>query len=645
MKVNCKQIDFRPLKRPLDDAFDEVEIEEDCDASKSLKIDLDSSNCDEKVIPEAEKDVIDNIEILSFETEDDINLFTLFEEKKKQVEASKSEQQKEKVIVPTKTKDITQIKGWRQKLFASPHVTEKSFKWKFTPDKCNAKDNSCSTSILSQNNSSPKSPQATPTTAFVSDSLNEYLRSNGDLQLNYLKPEDLSSDDASFLSSKILKVPELPASYSFPKHSPTSVSPVSFKAKLGRPKGSKNKIQVEVMTPNNGIVSEDTSLEVINETHWPDNPLNDDYLEFVYSEYVIDAFNDCQAMKKVQPHSFSMDEQYARYALAALQWEEHNLLASLSLSQPNENHVEPVRTEQPIEPVAATTDAPSTETGAKKRNSRSVDIAKMSKMISMKRSKRQIRLPSRFHESGLLLGNQWIIPDIEKTKTGKRRLLQEQQRLLEKEQRGGSKKSVVGNTVNINSETFTVPLKHKQGLKNPTVLFTKNKKLKLQNKSKFQSLSHYNYQLRLSRISNLQKAKIAKKSTQKKETSQTEKGFTSLYSLAKNSQKSKSCLNNTRKRTDTKESSNNEDSNRHSAQRAYLRNLLNELFCVIKPEKKDLLTKKEMQAPNKLEIINDAMQTIERLNKRDQQLQYIHRLLKMWNDKLQLCAKVVQKGL
>jgi hypothetical protein len=48
---------------------------------------------------------------------------------------------------------------------------------------------------------------------------------------------------------------------------------------------------------------------------------------------------------------------------------------------------------------------------------------------------------------------------------------------------------------------------------------------------------------------------------------------------------------------------------------------------------------------NKLETIKEAIETINKLVKREQQLSYIRKLLSMWNHKLVLCDKVTQKGL
>ncbi|CAG2183558.1 unnamed protein product, partial [Oppiella nova] len=46
---------------------------------------------------------------------------------------------------------------------------------------------------------------------------------------------------------------------------------------------------------------------------------------------------------------------------------------------------------------------------------------------------------------------------------------------------------------------------------------------------------------------------------------------------------------------------------------------------------------------NKLETIKEAIETINKLVKREQQLSYIRKLLSMWNHKLVLCDKVTQK--
>lgn len=67
-----------------------------------------------------EIDVIDGINIFSFETEPDMMEFTLFQNKKMGIEGgyiSDTKLSNSGRIVPTKTRDITKIKGWRNKLF------------------------------------------------------------------------------------------------------------------------------------------------------------------------------------------------------------------------------------------------------------------------------------------------------------------------------------------------------------------------------------------------------------------------------------------------------------------------------------------------------------------------------------------------
>nr|XP_024218701.1 uncharacterized protein LOC106678932 [Halyomorpha halys] len=86
-------------------------ISESCSKSKLLTL----------TTGKEEIDIIDGINIFSFETEPDMMEFTLFQNKKMGIEGdSISDSVKLSSsgrIVPTKTRDITKIKGWRNKLF------------------------------------------------------------------------------------------------------------------------------------------------------------------------------------------------------------------------------------------------------------------------------------------------------------------------------------------------------------------------------------------------------------------------------------------------------------------------------------------------------------------------------------------------
>ena len=614
--------------------------------------------------PSPEVDEIEGIRFLSFETEDSINLFSKFEqlekEQKEQSSLSKTFQIKSlksgKLIFPTKTKDITKIKGWREKLFSSldSKNSYRSFGSSDTSDKI--KTNEKTFKSLMSNPMIAQTSSSGSNSAFVSDLLDGYLKTKSDLKMNYLSPDFAAPpDDSPIFSASVLKMPDFGPHSSMPPPLTPGSSHSSMKKKsIFKTKGMKNKTTFNPMISESfESVGEDDVRErllpqypVISETLWPDLPLSEEKMSRLYNDFIEFTHNEMQQMKRPTAPSLVMDDNYARFALSALQCNQRitftedsdqsdNVLMAVGLA-PKQKSPSPVK---------------ETKITGRYRKDREADLAKIIAMGN--RSKRQIRLPSRFHESSLLMGNQWIIPDYDsKGKTGKRRLLEEQRRLHELHQKqleiDQRRQPVVQiEAIPTTTDDKQLSLIHKK-LSNGT------KALKL--KSKLNQLNiptvPKEYQLKIPLIRDRKKSP-----KQNSEPSKLDKGFTSIFSMSTPITGDKRVVSLSNPTTGDKRvvslSSPTTGEKRvcslsakaaaSANQRAQVNQLFLQLSEEIHPDKNSLICRNGKL--NKLETIKDAIETIERLTKREQQLSYIRKLLSMWNHKLQLCSKVAQKGI
>ena len=117
-------------------------------------------------------------------------------------------------------------------------------------------------------------------------------------------------------------------------------------------------------------------------------------------------------LRRVSYHvSIPMDESYVRYALEPLR---------ANLDSPSKHS----KTESPTSKSSSEEESCFSMSPVRKGKG-DADIATM---IS-RHSKRDIRLPARYHNSGLMLGNQWVTPGVEPEKRGRKRLVDEQRRL------------------------------------------------------------------------------------------------------------------------------------------------------------------------------------------------------------------------
>ena len=609
--------------------------------------------------PEPELDLIDGIRFQSFENEQEINLFSKFEqlekEEKEPSDLSKTFKIKSlkqgKMICPTKTRDITKIKGWREKLFSSiddKKENKRSFTLSKPPEESSSGNTNKNhfTSFIS--NSTIGQPSSSdPKSAFVSDLLDGYLKTKSDLKLNYLSP-DLAPppEDSPIFSASVLKMPDFRSPSMPPPSSATSQDSTPVKRKFFKTKELKytsdsilNKskpMQLDNDVPLSELLL--PQYPVIGETMWPDMPLSDDQIKQLCQEYSEISHIEAQQLKRLWNPSVMMDDNYARFALNSLQCTER-IAFELNDSSHNEDNVLMAvglapKIKSPVKsPKSPKKLSPEKETKiGRPKKDKEADLAKIIAMGN--RSKRQIRLPSRFHESSLLMGNQWIIPDYDqKGKTGKRRLQEEQKRLqelhqrqLEMEQR---RQPIVIPTESNTSADQQLSLIHKN-LPNGNKVSTKPKT----SSNNIPNVpSDYPIKIPHQRLKQMQLYRDQKKLSpkQKNETPKLDKSFTSLYSMSTQASDSKRVLSLSAKAAAS------------ATQRAVVNQLFLELSETIYREKNYMICRNGKL--NKLETMKEAMETINKLTKRDQQLSYIKKLLSMWNHKLQLCFKVLQKGL
>ncbi|XP_054164269.1 uncharacterized protein LOC128961954 isoform X2 [Oppia nitens] len=608
--------------------------------------------------PLPDEEAIEGIVFKTFETEDEITLFSKFEQLEKEKKEGNLVQKTYKIkslktgklIFPTKTKDITKIKGWREKLFSTvdddnDRVNKRPF--------CVSFEKSMTGQVLgpiTNDKMGSQSSMASSKSAFVSDLLDGYLKTKSDLKLNYLNSDFAPPpEDSPIFLAGVLKMPDISSSSSMPPPATSSTfsqfSPLKKKGNFlkGRSKGLKNKLKLKTdFSDSIGFLEDEevSGLElllpqypVIRETLWPDTPQSDEQMRHLYNNYINSANQEMELMKKTAIPSFIMDDQYSRFALSVLQCNEripdHNdndnnedcgansLLLAVGLTPKQNKEMSPVK---------------ETKITGRYRKDREADLA----MIIAKgnRSKRQIRLPSRFHNSSLLMGNQWVIPDYDsKGKTGKRRLQEEQRRLqelhqrqLEMEQKYHPSATVTTTSVSC-FDDIKFSLIHK-------CLPNNNKPMKMKTKTMNQttnkSLMKSDYQLKIPKLP-LMRPQNQIKVNKSKNGQQLQKSFTSLFSMSKQTMGDKRVVSLSAK------------AQASATQRAYVNQLFDQLLNAMNVNRSVMIGKNGK--PNKVEVIKEAQEMINKLNKREQQLSYIRKLLSMWNHKLRLCDKVAQKGM
>ncbi|CAG2115262.1 unnamed protein product [Medioppia subpectinata] len=429
-----------------------------------------------------------------------------------------------------------------------------------------------------------------------------------------------------------------------PTPSTSQTSPTKKKEGFGRSKGLKNKQKLKTdFSDSIGFLDEEDvsnselllpQYPVIRETLWPDTPHTDEHMMHLYNTYVNTTYHEMQSMKKPIVPSLIMDDLYARhFALSALQCNDR-LPEPIQSTDTSDSVLSAVGLTPKAKPMSPIKESKIT---GRYRKDREADLAKIIAMGN--RSKRQIRLPSRFHESSLLMGNQWVIPDYDsKGKTGKRRLLEEQKRLqelhqkqLEMDQRFQTQAhtSHTNTTNSDDSSQRELSLIHKK-------LSKTKPKMKLKMKSvAIGTAFGSNYQLKIphQRIKQMQIFRHQKnqmKALKQKSEQPLENSFKSLYSMSQTD-------------GDKRVLSLSAKAQASASQRAHVNQLFRTLTDTMNPNKGSSVGK--ITKLNKLETIKEAIETINKLVKREQQLAYIRKLLSMWNHKLKLCDKVAQKDM
>ena len=605
------------------------------------------------------------------------------------------------------TQDISKLKGWRRKLFALDHVNENdlikssspfydetNFTNNFPSFSCNmhglkSSTTNCTSTIASSSIASSTLASLASiavannhslnnnNSAFYSDSLESYLNKNKSIfNFCHLNPGTIPPpEDSPIFSAGALKIPDNSTStivnnnnnssnfILLPSHSSKTKSPKvrkksskKYKRIKSKPtasstitsiKSSKNQI------PNQLIFQDDYSVEyfgdlpLIKKTYWfqhIDQDIDDKegFLEEIYYKYVQESLEYMQMFQTVPQLSLVMDDDYSRFASSAVQ-----IRNQINTSSSSSSHCEEINDgKQKIDVLSAvgltrnkneskTTVNQKQETQnleeskmseqkrKRNRNNQGMDIAKI--IGGSNRSKREIRLPSRYHETSLLMGNQWVIPDYEvKGKRGKRRLQQEQKRLFSLQQKQFQLEQRNNHSQNNNTSLMSI---FTDKMPKKSVKQRKQNGMSLLQPNHLKSVQWPSIKPK----SNTSPIKIPNYNPRKIQTmfgSKNEPQFSRFNSNSKKgNKKSMKFRTKMNKLLDA------------AKDRRRARELLCQLYCIVKPDRKAITTKIV-----KRQVLDEAIEMIEKLKKRDQQLTYIKKLLMLWNNKLKVCAKVIERG-
>ena len=215
-------------------------------------------------------------------------------------------------------------------------------------------------------------------------------------------------------------------------------------------------------------------------------------------------------------------------------------------------------------------------------------------MIS-RHSKRDIRLPARYHNSNIMIGNEWVTASVDPVseKKGRKRLVEEQKRLLKM------------------MEQVQCSPKKKKSCDAPSARMIKelHTKVKLDRE--------------------LQKPKREKEPLQKVEAciSTSTAKSSALPPDPVISSPGKSVMGSQIKVINQE-----------------LKELYRNLYFENVPERRIHFQMKGIKPRvNKHQAVEEAIEVLEKLKKRESQLAYIHKLMSIWNKKLELCRKVMMK--
>ena len=568
------------------------------DFSKSIKPDID---------------VIEGVEFMSWENEKDMNNFNyslLLNEKAKE---SSFEKFGNKVIHLTKTRDITKIKGWKNKKFA--------------------------TDLLANVKKEPKENMDTSSdSTFVSKFLDKYI-------------DEIKNGSRSFpLQNSLSKVNSWSSLHKLKRNEKCLKSSNDIE---DEEEFTYNLLNDNFNRKSKGRLKKDgTFYKKVNYPIICDISvccLNSSHLEALFCEYMIKR----ERMKKCSSNcnfkNMMLSEKQVKYALSALH-------KSLTTSRVVKSKSALKTTNQSKRRLSTNSDKSSSSVSSSsclkdqpKVVKSNEDVADLASLIS-RHSKREIRLPARYHDSGLILGNSWISPEYDspQRKRKVRRVSQDSfyntSSLSSSRSKVNSSKLPTTNNIrnpstslSSSSSSSTFNLKNSKG--KSTILDSGSDKKMLTPPIRLMSSKSYlkdeQTNLKLNSSTSCNKNNLIKNNNNNNFTRAQQR-------------EEASCLTQVSGQISSREisDSQNLDETSKNLKLMQLRELYRRLYFENKPERRAECAQKGIKPRvNKREVVEEGIEVIEKLKKRDKQLEYLKKLLNMWNKKLNLAHKVIhEKG-
>lgn len=351
-------------------------------------------------------------------------------------------------------------------------------------------------------------------------------------------------------------------------------------------------------------------------------------LENRFNDLMQETAENNKRLRKVYVVSFLMDESYARYALEDVVKEPERVEDELP---------SPPKSASPrkeAEAAASPAEAPSPQVKGKRRSNH-VDVA----TIISRHSKRDIRLPKRFHQSGIIVGNQWVVPGMETSdKKGRRRLIEEQRRLQ------------ATHTSHVDAPSKGV-LQRIEGFDNINTIagteFKRKKKEMVVTQKKPEhtvvTTSNASMQLHQQRMEMLtQKAQKASVSNIVEHRKNMSRVFHTMPKPTANGTVLVPRVPNASgKQTEVKASSVDK-----TQKLSMLKELYRLLYYENKPQRRRFFQERR-QKPRviKKKVVDEGIRVIKRLQNQDKQLSYVRNCMWLWNKKLTQCLRALQKGI
>ena len=236
------------------------------------------------------------------------------------------------------------------------------------------------------------------------------------------------------------------------------------------------------------------------------------------------------------------------------------------------------------------------------------EVFDITKIIS-KHSKRDIRLPARYHESGILVGSQWILPNFEENKN----------RIVNT---GGNKKQ----STKINKDK-------KSTAATATATATANK---LINKSDNNLINSSIYEASVAATLLNLELNPEDLMTEDEDAAATNDNKLINKSIS-NDNSTISTINNNKK--STKKISKSKDEKLR-----ILKELYRKLYYANQPKRIDYYVSQSIKPRvNKNEVVEEGCQTIDNLKSQNKKLNFANNSLTTWNNKLKLCLKSIER--